>query len=373
MLISAIDTWLVEVPVRRDHLLTTHYGTHRETRVVLVRLTTDAGVTGCGEANGSPTWNGETAAGAKHLIDRYLAPALLGTPADVSGALHRMDRAAQGNPFAKSAIEMAVLDVLARAEGVPVFRYLGGPVRDLVLPIRFSLSALPPAEAAALAARRVAWGHRTIKVKVGLDPREDMERVRAVRAAIGPNVTLTVDANGGWSTEDAITCLRKLRPLNLALAEQPVRREDLAGMAAVRRAVDVPIMADESVFTEWEAREALRREACDLISVYPGKNGGITRSRQIADLAAEQGVACAIGSNLEQDPATAAMCHLALCTPNIASDELHGDILGPLYHEASVVRNPVRIEAGFAHCPETPGLGVDLDPDAVRRLERPGC
>jgi len=370
MQITKITTHVIEVPIRREVMITSSLGTHSVTRLVLLRLDTDAGVSGIGEATVTPQWSGETAWGAQAMIDQYLAPAVLGRPADdIPGALAAMDRASVLNPFAKSAIEMAMLDAWGKAAGKPVYALLGGPVREPAIPIRFSLAAASPEVTAANALRRVEWGHRTIKVKVGLDPRADVERVRAVREAIGPEIALTVDANGGWSVEDAVWALDAMRPFDLTLAEQPVRREDLDGMAEVRRRTDVPIMADEGVFTLWDAEQALKKEACDIISVYPGKNGGVTVSQEIAGRAAERGVAAAVGSNLELDPGTAAMCHLALAASNIAADRYHGDILGPLYHEESVARNPLRLENGVAWCPDGPGLGVEIDWEVVRRLE----
>jgi L-Ala-D/L-Glu epimerase / N-acetyl-D-glutamate racemase len=370
MKIQRITTYVIEVPIRREVMITSSLGTHEVTRLVLLRLDTDAGISGVGEATVTPRWSGETAWGAKAMIDRYLAPAVVGLRVDdIAGALGRMEQAAVLNPFAKAAVEMAMLDAWGKAEGRPVYELLGGPVRDAAIPIRFSLAAAEAEVTAANAVRRVEWGHRTVKVKVGLDPRADVERVRAVREAIGPDVMLTVDANGGWTVEDAVRALREMTPLELTLAEQPVRREDLDGMAQVRRAVDVPIMADEGVFTLWDAEQALKKDACDLISVYPGKNGGITRSLRIVEAAGEHGVECAVGSNLELDPGTAAMCHLTLAALNIAAEKYHGDILGPLYHQVSVAVEPVRLEAGFAHCPTAPGLGVEVDWDVVRRLE----
>src|SRR5947209_12273969 len=271
-----------------------------------------------------------------------------------------MDRAAFGNPFTKAAVEMALLDLWGQLEQRPVYDLLGGACRPLDLPIRFSLAAGTPEATAALAAQRVREGFRTIKVKVGTNPAADVARVRAVREAIGAEVALTVDANGGWSAEDAIRTVREMAPLDLRLVEQPTPRDDLDAMAQVRRAIDVPVMADESVFTLADAREVLKREAADVISIYPGKNGGLLRCLQIAALAAEAGVACAIGSNLELDVATAAMCHLAVATPNIAADRFPGDLLGPLYYAESVVEQPIRYSGGPVHCPEGPGLGVTL-------------
>ena len=373
MKITAITTFAVDIPIRRELMITSSLGTHRATRLVLLRLDTDEGVSGIGEATVAPKWSGESAWGAKSMIDYYLAPAVLGLQVDdIAGALAAMENVVFANPFSKSAIEMAMLDAWGKRDGKPVYELLGGAVRDLTFPIRFSLAALSPEITAANAARRVAWGHKTVKVKVGLDPKADVARVQAVREAIGPDILLTVDANGGWSVEDAIWALGEMRRCNLTLAEQPVRREDLDGMANVRRKVDVPVMVDEGVFTIWDAEQALKKEACDIIAVYPGKNGGITISKRICEMAEEKGVACAVGSNLELDPGTAAMCHLTVATRNIRADQYQGDVLGPLYHELPVVRNPIRMVDGTATCPSTPGLGVEVDWDVVRRQEITG-
>lgn len=368
MRITRIETVVVEVPIRRELMIRSALGTHDRSRYALVRLETDGGHVGAGEATVTPRWSGETAAGAAHLIDEHLGPAVLGSdPRDVEGLLEALDGAAFGNPFAKAAVEMAAWDAWGRAEGKPVYELLGGAARDLALPIRFSLGAGSPEATAALARQRVAWGHRTVKVKVGLDPQADVERVRAVRAAIGPSVALTVDANGGWSVDDAIAALHEMADQNLLLAEQPTPREDVDALARVRSRSPIDVMADESVFTLYDARRVLGSRAADILAIYPGKNGGILRAWQIAALAAERGVPCAIGSNLETDLATAAMCHLSVAAPNVAAERYHGDILGPLYHEGRITREPVRMEAGFAHCPTGPGLGVEVDWDEVRR------
>lgn len=370
MTITRITTHPIQVPIRKELMITSSLGTHDVSRPVLVRLETDSGVVGAGEATVTPAWSGETAWGAAALIDRYLAPAVMGREVtDIDGALAAMDAVVWANPFAKAAVEMAMLDAWGKAEGKPVYELLGGPVRDACIPIRFSLAALAPEVTAENARRRVAWGHRTVKVKVGRDPEADVARVTAVREAIGPDVALTVDANGGWSVDQAVWALEQMEPLNLLLAEQPVRREDLAGMARVKERVRVPVMIDEGVFTPWDAEQALALGACDILAVYPGKNGGLTRSLRLTQMAAEYGVPCAVGSNLELDPGTAAMCHLTLAARNIDADRYHGDILGPLYHEVPVVKQPLRMESGFAWCPDGPGFGVEVDWDAVAALQ----
>lgn len=369
MEIISVTPLIVEIPVRREVMITSSLGTHSVSRVALVRMETDAGIGGVGEATVTAVWSGETAEGAYYLIRDHLGPAVVGLdPREPRALLEAMDRVVWANPFAKSALEMAAWDIAGKAAGKPVHELLGGACRGLALPIRFSLAARSPEETATAAIERVAWGHKTMKVKVGIDPKEDVARVRAVRDAIGPDILLTVDANGGWSEAQAVWALGELADCNLLLAEQPTPRDDLVAMAVVRGMTATPIMADEGVFTFSDAERALEAEACDILAIYPGKNGGLLRSRQIAELAAAAEVSCAIGSNLETDIATAAMCHLSVATPNVAAERYHGDILGPLYQAERIVRNPLRIEGGFAHCPAGPGLGIDVDWGRVETL-----
>src|SRR5204863_4686163 len=154
--VTGITTYAIEVPIRQELMITSSLGTHAVSRLVLLRLDTDGGISGAGEATVTPRWSGETAWGAKAMIDRYLAPAVTGRAVeDIPGALAAMDGAAWGNPFAKAAIEMAMLDAWGKAEGKPLYELLGGAARELSFPIRISLAASAPETAAAIAARRV--------------------------------------------------------------------------------------------------------------------------------------------------------------------------------------------------------------------------
>jgi muconate cycloisomerase len=190
----------------------------------------------------------------------------------------------------------------------------------------------------------------------------DVERLRAVRDAIGPDVWLSVDANGGYSVEQAVWVAARLEALGVTLFEQPTRRGDHAAMAAVRRRSGVPVMADESVFTPLDALEVIRHEAADVLSLYPGKHGGIRATQQIAKLAEAAGVACTIGSNLEREVATAAMAHVTVCTANLQCEHYPGDLIGPVYFEEALTAQPLRYRADRLWVPEGPGLGVAMKP-----------
>jgi muconate cycloisomerase len=369
MQITHIETYPVEIRVKPERKMITTLGEHTVSRYLLVRVLADAGIEGAGEATVSARWSGETVWGAQALIERVLAPRLAGRdPLDIPAIDDLMDALCTHNWFAKSAIEMACWDIAGKAAGQPVYELLGGAVRPLAVRSRYSMGAYEPAHAARRAGELVAAGFTTIKVKVGRDPAADVERVRAVRAAIGPEIALTVDANCGWDADTAIRCIRELADCNLALNEQPTPDGDYAALARVRRETDVPVMADDMCFNLVHARELVRNDCCDVISVYPGKQGGIRKARQVVDFAAAHQVACSIGSNLELDVATAAMAHLVVSSPNMQVEKYPGDMLGADYHEVRIAKNPLRIEGPITTISDAPGLGVEVDWDIVRRL-----
>jgi muconate cycloisomerase len=341
-------------------------GGHTKGNYVLVSVSDDAGRVGLGEASVTSVWSGETQAGTIALIEQELAPVLVGAdPFDGEWISRRMDRVAFGNSFAKGAVEMALLDLQGQALGVPVYRLLGGQqpeARERGIRLKFVVGAVEPALAAQRARRMVERGWRAIKVKVGRDdhPRADVERLRAVRDAIGPDTWLSVDANGGYAADQAVWAAARFEKLDVALFEQPTRRGDHAAMAEVRRRSGIPIMADESVFTPQDALDVIRAGAADVLSLYPGKHGGIRATQHIARMAEAAGLPCTIGSNLEREVATAAMAHVTVCTPNIQCERFPGDLIGPVYYEQALTREPLRYQADRLWVPEGPGLGVSV-------------
>src|SRR5262245_18984517 len=283
-------------------------GRHEESQFVLIRLLTDNGLEGAGEASITVRWSGETVWGVQALIDRVVAPLLIGVQLDASKPYDSvatldqlMDKSVQHNWFAKSAIEMACWDVMGKTAKKPVYELLGGACRPLAIPSRFSMGAYDVPRARARASELVEQGFTTVKVKVGGKPDDDIARVRAVREVIGFDRKLVIDANCGWDAETAIFCIQRLEDCQIDLVEQPTPDGDYEQIARVRRACDLPVMADDMCFDLVHARELIRHHACDLISVYPGKNGGIRKSREIVLFAGQYGVGCTIGSNLEFD------------------------------------------------------------------------
>lgn len=367
MKITSIETIPLSVPIHPDRAIKSGRGYHTLSPFLLVKVHTDEGIVGLGEVSCTAIWSGEDQVTSAHLIQRYLAPVLVDQdPTQIERLTALIQRTVANNPFTKSALEMAFWDILGKVANLPVYQLLGGAARDFV-PTKFSVSGLEPARAAEVAAWAVDQGFTTMKVKVGIEPEEDVRRVAAVRKAIGPEVRLGVDANGGWSPSVAIQTVPRLYDDEIFFVEQPVPALDVAWLADVRRQIKLPVMADESVYSPQDAMALVRADAADVFSVYVGKGGGISSARKIAAVAEAAGLVCTVGSNLELGVANAAMIHLATATAAVDAETYPCDILSPFYYEESILQEPLRIEAGRAYPPPGPGLGVILNEETVAK------
>ena len=370
MKICAIEAIPISLPISKRLVISSARGTHSHSPFVIVRVHTDEGVVGLGEVSCTPIWSGEDQVTAKHFIDDLLTSQLVGTsPLEIERISKTMNQHLAGNAFTKAAIEMACWDIMGRIAGLPLYRLWGGPVREKI-PIKFSISASAPQDSARLADWAVQQGFRAMKVKVGTNPDLDVQRFKAVREAIGPEIFLGADANGGWSVQDAIWAIKRMLPLGLAFIEQPVAAGNHNSLAQVRTMTGAAVLADESVETAEDAYQLARDRAVDAVSAYVGKGGGLSMVRRIASVAAAANLGCTLGSNLELGVATAAMIHLAASTSDLTCEQYPPDILGPLYYEADVLLKPLDLSGGYAQLPAGPGLGIELN-DAM--LERYSC
>ena len=307
MKITHIETIPVQVPINPQRAIRGGRGYHIVSPFLLLKVHTDADITGLGEVSCTPGWSGEDQVTAAHFIKSFLAPLLVGEdPTAVEQLALKLRTGVAGNPFTKAGLEMALWDILGKSVGLPLYRLLGGPVRAFV-PTKFSVSGLEPDKAAEIAAWAVEQGFRTMKVKVGIEPDADVARVQAVREAVGPDIRLGVGCQWRLVAPGRHPNNRRLSAYNIYFAEQPVPDLDIAWLADVRRHVEVPVMADESVYTLQDAMAVARAGAADILSAYVGKGSGIGPARKIAAVAEAAGLSCTLGSNLELGIASAAM------------------------------------------------------------------
>jgi len=367
MKVTSIETIPVDVPIDAHRAIAGSRGAHTRSPFLILEVHTDEGVTGLGEVSCTPRWSGEDQVASAHLIHAYLEPALVGQdPCDIARLTTLMFRALANNPFTRAGVEIALWDILGKVANLPLWRMWGDAEREFV-PTKFSVSGLEPPRAAEIAAWAIDRGFRAMKVKVGGDLAVDLERVRAVREVVGPGVKLGVDANGGWAPWVALAAIEPLRDLDVAFLEQPVSWVDSAWMASVRARSSIPVLADESVSTVFDAMALIHANAVDAFSIYVGKGGGLGMARRIGTVAGAAGLACTVGSNLELGIASAAMIHLGMSLPEGSVEAFPCDILSMFLYEDMLLTEPLPVEAGCARPPVGPGLGVELDSERLAR------
>lgn len=332
----------------------------------LVRLTAEDGSVGLGNIDPSPGYSVETIEQSLTALRETLAPMVHGSDAGNPHQLvARMDAILPGYLDAKAAIEMACVDLLARRLGIPVYQYLGGA---MVSNVRFNawVGILSPDEAAAEARKWFDRGFRSAKVKVGGGIKADRDRLMAIREAVGPTMALRADANAGYSVEDSIALGHLMEPMNMQLFEQPVADHDLAGMAKVRQAIGIPVMADESI-TDHESLIAVIRANCaDIVKLKVMKQGGFLKCRRMLETATAAGMKVVIGHGFGLGVNTVAEIMLA-CT---STEVLEGlECVGPLKTADDIVTHKLDISNGQMALPDGPGLGVELDEKKVRSYQ----
>lgn len=360
MKITAIDVGVVAVPLKTTYV--TAHGALGVQRSVMARVRTDDGLMGWGNVDPTPGYSEMNVEDVVSTAGEILGPALLGSdPLNITAAFSRMDTRCPASHEAKALLEMALLDLKGKALGVPVWSLLGGKLRDEVI-LNAWIGAVSPERAAGEAADWCRRGFRSAKIKVGGAFREDVDRVAAVREAVGRKMSLRVDANEGLDVENAIRLARALAPYEIRLFEQPVARADLHGLARIRRESPIPIMADESVRDARSLMEIIRLEAADLIKVKVMKQGGIFRTLQLVSLAEAAGLGVILGHGFGLWVSTLAELHVAAASLSI----LDGcEAVGPLKMAGEVVKNPPDMGGGSVQVPDAPGLGVEPDEDLL--------
>lgn len=378
MRIIAIDCSLVTLPMRRPHRwasLTAPLGSY-----LLVTIRTDEGLSGWGEATVLAQWGGdfgryfgETPTTVAHVISDLMWPVLQGAdPRRHRHLYDEMTKAVRGHPYAKMAVDAAILDLVAQHAGIPVYELLGGKRRDEI-PMAHSIGLMPIDDAVEEARAVADEGMPTIKLKTGEDLDRDLELIRKVHAAVGDRVEIAVDANQGWGpTSVAQRILSRLSDLPIRYVEQPVAGID--AMAQLARRVDVPLMVDESVWTAWDLAEVARREAATLASVYTTKAGGLHRAMQVDAVALANGIATNVNGSNETGVGTLANIHLACAMESLGegclfpitglSGNRATEVAGAVYTD-DVLAEALAFHDGLLTVPQGPGWGIAVDTEKV--------
>jgi L-alanine-DL-glutamate epimerase-like enolase superfamily enzyme len=360
--ITDVEIFLFDIPLSSPFRIA--IGEMKAANDLLVRVRTDQGVIGLGEACPFPPITGETQA-TNAAAARSIRDILLGKdPLAIDGLLREIGPLVHSNPSAVAAFDMALHDILGKVAGLPLFRLLGGTKNQFETDITTSIDTL---EAMTAESKKYAdMGYKTLKVKVGLDPDEDFGRLEAIRRAVGPKVAIRIDANQGWSVPQAIYALRKMEPLGIEFCEQPVLATDTAGLRAVRTQSPISIMADEALFGPGDAIELIRAEACDTFNIKVMKAGGLLNSIRIAHIADAANMRCMVGCMLESNLALTAAAHVVASQANV----VYADLDGNTEHVVDPIIGGMTVKAGALTLPEKPGLGCDVDPAFVKKLRK---
>jgi len=358
--IRQIDARIVDYPVRQRGAIVSSLGRHTMSRYVVVAVHGKDGCVGYGEATTAPIWSGESAETAKWMIEAFLGPLLIGHTFDhPAEALAIMDRHLHANSFAKAAIDVSLWDLWARQQETSVCQLIADREPLDTIPTRVSIGCYPPEETVRLAEEFWNAGVRTLKFKTGSPGVDDVARLAAVRERLGSEPVFTIDANGAHVTADeAVRAIEALELFGLSIVEQPTRRDRLSALAEVKRRIHTPVMADEAVFTPDDLEEALDLDAFDILSIYPGKNGGFTHSLAMAKKAHAAGKVCAIGSNLETDLGQAANICLAASLTAFPVERHACDLMAALFYPESAVEPALKFHQGGVAVPHGLGFGV---------------
>jgi len=364
MKISKVEVLPVSLPLK--HLYVISGGPIKTLDHVITKIHTNEGIVGVGEASPLPEYSDETQEGIIIALRKFLIPAILNEdPLNIAGILARMDAAISGHTFAKTAIDIALWDIAGKATKSPAYQLLGGLCREKIS-LTWCIGMGAMKDMVREAVDSVEKGFPTIKMKIGKDPEKDLQNVAAVRDAIGEGYKIRVDANQGYTRDVAVRTLRRMEKYELQLIEQPVNRFDLDGMAEITRALDTPILADESVFSPADAIRVIKNEAADVINIKIMKPGGLNNSRKIATIAEAAGIPCLLGSNLEMGVGIIAGAHMAAATQNITYES---DLVSPVLYLLAddVLKEPYQLDGHFLEVPKRPGLGIDVDDEKLQK------
>jgi o-succinylbenzoate synthase len=362
-----VELYKLSIPLIEPFI--TSLGKDEAAENVLVKIITDDGLIGFGECSPYMPINGESQ-DTCFIVGQYFARALKGKDAlNIEKCVRLMDRIIYGNNSIKSAFDMALYDIASQYAKVPLYHFLGGENTKTVI-TDYTVSIGDPLKMAADAVKIKEQGYPAIKVKLGKDGKTDVERIRAIRAAVGPDIPIRIDANQGWKVKEAIETLEALKEFHIQYCEEPIAREKFMKLRKVRKNSLIPIMADESCGDEHDAQRLIKLKACDMMNIKLGKAGGMYKAIRIVKLAEAANMHLQVGAFMESRLAMTAFAHFALCSPMIE----HYDFDTALMFREDPVTGGIQYEPnGTITIPDTIGLGATISEEWLNRMESVKC
>lgn len=362
MKITTTEIYRLSIPMEPFVIAT---GTMDYAQNTFVRVHTDEGIYGVGECSAFPMIVGETQDTCLVLARDFARIWQGKNPLAISDRMAELDLYIAGNATIKSAFDMALHDLAAKQAGQPLYQYLGGTKREIITDITLGIAS--PEAMATRALTLKEQGAEALKVKLGKKPQDDIARIREIRKAVGFDIPVRIDANQGWTFEEAVEALTGLEPFKIQFCEQPMRTYNDHLLSELRSRTIVPVMADESVYSHRDAERLCRNDACDYINIKFSKSTGIAESLKIQQVAREYGVPCMIGGMLESRLALAAKVHFAYAAPNVKFYDLDTCMVG---HLEDPVEGGVQYHGYHISISDAVGIGADIKQDFLDRCEK---
>lgn len=369
MLINHIELFQISIPFAEPYHLSKIYGTLHNAQAVIVKIKTDEGLFGLGEADPMTPFTEETPESAIALLHDIIGPQLIGQdPRRINRLESGLDKLVSGYPTVRGAVNMALYDILGKSMQRPVYDLLGG-LRHEKLPLLLGISSLDLNDSITAIDKLRGKGVMTVMLKMGEMPiADEIKRFIGIREHYGNTVKLVVDANQGWEVSETLEFIEGIEGYHLELLEQPVARDNLAGLKKICNRATCPLSADESLVEARDAATLIRDRVVDVFSIKVSKNGGLGRSKLISQMAEGFGLKCLMNSMLEFGITQAASLHLGCTLPNLMEC---GHAYGSVTRMADDITDFGRnISNGFVNVPAEPGLGVNLDEDKLKKYSK---
>ena len=335
-----------------------------EAQNIYIKIQTNVGIEGVGECSAFPMLVGETQ-DTCFYVGRDLAKIIKGkNPLEIEKRMNEFNAYIAFNSTIKSAFDMALHDIAAKEKNLPLYQFLGGVMKTIQTDLTIGIDT--PINMAEKAKQFISNGVQIIKIKLGKNGEEDIERVRLIRTAVGSKTRLRIDANQGWDYPTAVKTLKSIAQYNIDFCEQPMhhRLDDL--LPALRNQVSIPIMADESVFDHYDAERLIKNKSCDYINIKLAKSGGILEAIKIANTAQLHNIPCMLGGMVESRLALTAKVHLAMAHNNIQFYDLDTCLLG---HLEDPVTGGAKYNNYFLELTDKPGIGADIASSFLQQME----
>ncbi len=347
------------------HPFTIATGTMDYAQNIFIRVHTDADFYGVGECSAFPMIVGETQATCFEMAKDFAAIWKGKDALQIELRMIELHNFTAFNATIKSAFDMALFDIAAKHAQLPLYRFMGGSKKEIETDLTIGIDS--PIAMAQKANEYKTNGVRMIKIKLGKNADVDIERVKQIRKVVGDEIVLRIDANQGWSYDNAKEVLQEIAECHIQFCEQPMRSWQDDKLPELRKYSPVKIMADESVFDHHDAERLIRANACDYVNIKLAKSGGMLEAQKINTVCEENKIPCMMGGMLESRVALTAFAHFALANDNIVFYDLDTCLLG---HKSDPVTGGVKYNGYFLEMPETDGIGADVDERFLHILEK---